>query len=91
MSLQVISALLGQTQDIFSEDCLTLNVWSKPQTGESRKAVLVWIHGGGFNTGTSNIAGYNGQHLANDEDVIVVSLKYVKFPHLYYLLYLLIG
>lgn len=30
-----------------SEDCLTLNVWSKPQTGEKLKAVLVWIFGGG--------------------------------------------
>jgi cholinesterase len=30
-----------------SEDCLTLNVWSKPQIGEKSKAVLVWIFGGG--------------------------------------------
>jgi cholinesterase len=26
-----------------SEDCLTLNVWTEPQTGEASKAVLVWI------------------------------------------------
>jgi carboxylesterase type B len=31
----------------FDEDCLTLNVWAKPQTGEKKKAVLVWIYGGG--------------------------------------------
>ena len=30
-----------------SEDCLTLNVWTKPQTGEAKKAVMVWIYGGG--------------------------------------------
>ena len=35
-----------------SEDCLTLNVWTKPQTGEKRKAVLLWIHGGGWQSGT---------------------------------------
>ena len=34
-----------------SEDCLTLNVWSKPQAGDAKKAVLVWIHGGAFTTG----------------------------------------
>ncbi|KAL0941190.1 carboxylesterase [Colletotrichum truncatum] len=34
-----------------SEDCLTLNVWTKPQTGDAKKAVLVWIHGGAFTTG----------------------------------------
>ncbi|KAL9615798.1 MAG: hypothetical protein Q9160_009248 [Pyrenula sp. 1 TL-2023] len=29
------------------EDCLTLNVWAKPQTGETAKAVLFFIYGGG--------------------------------------------
>lgn len=29
------------------EDCLQLNVWTKPQAGEKAKAVLLWIHGGG--------------------------------------------
>lgn len=37
----------------FSEDCLTLNVWTKPQVGEKKKAVLVYIHGGSFVTGMS--------------------------------------
>jgi carboxylesterase type B len=31
----------------FSDDCLTLNVWTKPQTGERQKAVLVFFYGGG--------------------------------------------
>lgn len=39
----------GSSQD---EDCLTLNIWAKPQTGETAKAVLLWIYGGGFITGT---------------------------------------
>ena len=30
-----------------SEDCLTLNVWTQPQTGDAKKAVMVWIYGGG--------------------------------------------
>jgi cholinesterase len=39
---QTLLDQLNQADDEFSEDCLTLNVWSKPQTGEKAKAVLVW-------------------------------------------------
>jgi cholinesterase len=31
----------------YDEDCLGLNIWTKPQIGEKSKAVLLWIHGGG--------------------------------------------
>jgi carboxylesterase type B len=31
----------------YSEDCLTLNIWTKPSSGEKGKAVLIWIYGGG--------------------------------------------
>lgn len=40
----VILASLGQLGDRFDEDCLTVNVWTKPQTGEKAKAVLAWIY-----------------------------------------------
>ena len=49
-SLRILAAL-AQAGDDFSEDCLTLNLWTKPQTGEKAKAVLFWIYGGGFQTG----------------------------------------
>lgn len=49
-SLRILAAL-AQTGDRSSEDCLTLNVWTKPQVGEKAKAVLFWIYGGGFQTG----------------------------------------
>lgn len=58
-----------------SEDCLTLNVWTKPQTGDRSKAVLVWFHGGGFNSGSSIYKSYNGKYLAEEQDIIVVSVK----------------
>ncbi|KAH8200712.1 hypothetical protein TruAng_005101 [Truncatella angustata] len=57
-----------------SEDCLTLNIWTKPQTGDDKKAV--WIHGGGWKTGASGIAWYNGQYFADQEDVVLVSINY---------------
>jgi cholinesterase len=66
---------LGQVGDRFSEDCLTLNIWTKPQTGEAGKAVLFWIYGGGFVTGTSDTLGYNGQFLVDEQDIILVTIK----------------
>jgi hypothetical protein len=39
-----------------SEDCLTLNVWTQPQVGDAKKAVLVWIYGGSFKTGSSVVS-----------------------------------
>jgi cholinesterase len=45
-ALRLVAGLLqyGNNQ---SEDCLTLNIWTKPQVGENAKAVLIWIYGGG--------------------------------------------
>lgn len=37
----------GGRNQTFSEDCLKLNVWTKPQSGEKGKAVMMWIYGGG--------------------------------------------
>lgn len=38
-------------------------------------AVLLWIYGGGFSTGSSNNPGYIGKYIADKQDVIVVSIK----------------
>jgi carboxylesterase type B len=46
-----------------------LNLWS-PAKGEAKKPVLVFIYGGGFETGTT--AGMDGSRLANREDAVVV-------------------
>lgn len=59
-----------------TEDCLTLNIWTKPQMGESKKAVMLWIYGGAFTSGYSGIPLYNGQYIADQEDVVIVSIKY---------------
>ncbi|KAI0125069.1 carboxylesterase [Xylariales sp. AK1849] len=59
-----------------NEDCLTLNVWTQPQKGEASKAVLVWIHGGSFTGGSSSEVWFNGQYIAEEQDIVLVSINY---------------
>jgi len=69
----------------WSEDCLTLNVCA-PRLDDSRRPVLVWLHGGGFRTGQGAIPWYNGASFALRGDIITVSLNYrlgaLGFAHL---------
>jgi carboxylesterase type B len=58
-----------------SEDCLTINVWTKPQTGEKKKAVVIWANGKGYVTGSSSDPVYDGQHIVNEQDIILVTFK----------------
>ncbi|XP_064472743.1 acetylcholinesterase-like isoform X1 [Ornithodoros turicata] len=60
---------------IVSEDCLFLNIWV-PQTRTKTKSILIWIHGGGFRTGTPSTELYNGKLLAAVGDIMVVSVAY---------------
>jgi para-nitrobenzyl esterase len=57
------------------EDCLRLNVWT-PATGAGKRAVMVWLHGGGYATGSGGFIAYDGANLAHHEDVVVVTLNH---------------
>lgn len=60
-----------------SEDCLKLNVWTPAcSSPEESLAVLVWIYGGGFYSGTSTLDVYDARTLVSEENVIVVSMNY---------------
>src|SRR5580692_1034001 len=64
-----------------SEDCLSLNVWTpelpdapiKPGDG---RPVMVWIHGGGFTTGSGSVFLYRGGDLVRNGDAVVVTINY---------------
>ncbi|MEO5806333.1 carboxylesterase family protein [Devosia sp.] len=58
-----------------SEDCLRLNVWT-PAADAGKRAVIVYLHGGGFVTGSGNISWYDGSNLAKNQDVVFVSINY---------------
>ncbi len=55
-------------------ECLSLNVFT-PDLGAAGLPVLVWIHGGGFVTGTPSSTWYDGDRFARD-GVVVVSVGY---------------
>ena len=64
-----------RTQQLTSEDCLYLNVWTRAESKQSTLPVMVWIHGGGWSYGASSNATYDGLAFAN-EDVVLVSVNY---------------
>lgn len=57
------------------EDCLNLNVWTTGLDG-GRRPVMVWIHGGGFTSGTGASVLYEGTRMAERGDVVVVTFNY---------------
>lgn len=59
------------------EDCLYLNVWSSSMDPKAKKPVMVWLHGGGFSIGSSNeMYSYEGENMARDKNVVMVTLNH---------------
>jgi para-nitrobenzyl esterase len=58
-----------------AEDCLNLNVWT-PRVDDGARPVMVWVHGGGFTTGTGSSLLFRGDRLSSRGDVVVVTLNY---------------
>lgn len=58
-----------------SEDCLTLNVWTK-DAHASGKPVMVYIHGGSYMEGGSSDPLYDGTNTVARHDVVFVSINY---------------
>ncbi|KAF9562978.1 carboxylesterase [Agrocybe pediades] len=71
---------LSNTQGINvseSEDCMSINIWT-PSIGRKQKtAVMVWIYGGAFTFGTSNVPMFDGQNIVRDnDDLTLVTFNY---------------
>jgi para-nitrobenzyl esterase len=58
-----------------SEDCLSLNVWAPRANSATKRPVMVWIHGGAFIIGSSNLPVWSGAPLAS-KGAVVVNLNY---------------
>ena len=72
----IISAFGGGRGNPQSEDCLTLNIWTKRPGSRNKTGVLVWIHGGRFTLGNTNTPFYQGQYIVESEDIVFVSINY---------------
>ncbi|HEX7081677.1 MAG TPA: carboxylesterase family protein [Gammaproteobacteria bacterium] len=57
------------------EDCLNLNVFT-PALGRGDRPVMVWLHGGGYSSGSGNWLLYDGARLARRQDVVVVPVTH---------------
>ncbi|OUS26272.1 hypothetical protein A9Q99_18750 [Gammaproteobacteria bacterium 45_16_T64] len=72
-SLQEDTSLFGVGNT--SEDCLYLNVWT-PSADNKKRPVMVWIHGGGFLSGSGSQLIYRGRELCINGDMVVVTINY---------------
>lgn len=58
------------------EDCLVLNVFTPAVGDRGRRPVMVWLHGGGFRSGSGSTPVLDGTSLAQSQDVVVVTLNH---------------
>ena len=63
------------SNDVMSESCLTLNVWT-PAADSKARPVMVFIHGGALVGGSARNTWYDGTTLAKRGDVVVVTIQY---------------
>jgi para-nitrobenzyl esterase len=59
-----------------SEDCLTLNVWTRGLKDNGKRPVMVSFHGGGWTNGSASEVGYDGEALARFADVVCVTVNH---------------
>lgn len=69
------SEFIIDTTKGYSEDCLYLNVWTKKESSNKSKPVVVYIHGGGNVSGGASCDVYDGEAIAK-KDVVYVTINY---------------
>lgn len=84
-SPQLLSAFHGAVPPEFEsmdrdepmgEDCLVLNVWTAGLGHGGKRPVMVWLHGGGYTSGSGGFICYDGTPLAKKHDVVLITLNH---------------
>ena len=58
------------------ENCQNLNIWTQGIEDGAKRPVIVWIHGGGYEYGSSHeLPFYDGENLSKKGDMVVVSVS----------------
>ena len=70
---------IAPSGDRQSEDCLYLNVWTAAKEAAEKRPGMVWIHGGGWTTGSGAALIYDGTVLAR-QGAVVVTINYRLGP-----------
>src|SRR5690625_5252251 len=73
--IQPIDEIEQSSLETQSEDCLTLNIWTK-ELESTKKPVMVYIHGGGYIAGASSNPVYDGENFVKRNDIVFVSINY---------------
>jgi len=60
---------------LLDEDCLYLNIWTPAETGDEKLPVMMWMHGGGVQSGYSHEIEFDGDALCK-RGVILVTINY---------------
>jgi len=68
------AAAPGSTANM-SEDCLYLNVFTAAQRAGEKRPVMVWLHPGGYNSGSGSQPAYDGERFAS-KGVVIVTINY---------------
>ena len=68
-------AAMDQSEPM-GEDCLCLNVWTPGASSQRKRPIMVWLHGGGYSTGSAGFVCYDGANLARKHDVVVVGVNH---------------
>jgi para-nitrobenzyl esterase len=59
------------------EDCLRINLWTPAINDHRKRPVMVWLHPGGFATGSGQeMQSFDGENLCRRGDVVVVTLNH---------------
>jgi para-nitrobenzyl esterase len=64
----------GAAATVPGEDCLRLNLWTQQIHVSQKRPVMVYMHGGGYSGGSGHdLLSYDGESLARNHDVVVIT------------------